>query len=887
MQSRIATAETLDFHTRFVGTGNEYNSQVIGCNNSHLNNWYHYAVSRNSGTLRFFLNGVCVGVHLNHTENIGSVNTLRIGYMSGDGTKYLDGYFQDIRYYTVGKYTGGFDVPKPYTPVGIATWRAVPDTCQNNFATLNPIASRNILSNGNLTATFDNSVAYNGAISNFMMKSGKWYCEVRFDEESTGTISVGVHNLIDMRYIYGGTSPFYFGGQNGSTLDFDFNNGVKSAPVANDGDIIQMKLDLDSSPVVFSVAVNGGAYTDFQSGVNSGNNFLKEGESYGFVAADAQSGATGMQATFNFGQNPTFSGNTSAGTFTDSNGKGLFKYQPPEGFLALCSDNFSTPEIIESQELNLLGDAYSGSGNWLDQSGNGNDGVVNGATWNASGWFEFDGVNDYIDPGFNTHFPEITLETWGYKNTNEAFHSLIGKYRGDPAEFPSQIASYELLFNITNGIRFHVTGSAVDYTPVGGLSTNTWYHIVGVYDGTTAKIYVNGIEVASGSRTAGNNTVPWRVGASSRGANYMNGRIGEVRIYPRALTPAQVFQNYNATKDKYFNKISNPGEHFKTVLYKGDGSSGRSITGVGFQPDLVWLKGRSVPGDHGIWDTVRGAPLRLMPNSTAIESSNTGILSIDDDGFSLGNTGYNSAATYVAWCWKAGGEAVSNTDGSITSQVSVNQDAGFSIVSWTGNGAATVQVGHGLGKTPAFMILKARDAGAYDSNWVIFHKSMGSSTFDKYMFFTTGAVATLVPSLPANSNIFTSSNPGINSTNIKYITYCWAEIEGYSKFGSYVGNDSTNGPFVYCGFKPALVILKASSTTGNWCMIDNARNPTNPTNLFSVVNSANAGDDTGGLIDFVSNGFKLRLQSPNFNGNGVTYIFAAFAESPFQTNNAK
>ena len=429
-----------------------------------LNQWTHISLCRNKGRTTFYVNGVATSTELD-TTNYTNVNssTLNIGSY-GSGGNIHNGYLQDFRIYKgVAKYTGGFDVPRPYTPVGIATWRAVPDTCQNNFATLNPIASRNILSNGNLTATFDNSVAYNGAISNFMMKSGKWYCEVRFDEESTGTISVGVHNLIDMRYIYGGTSPFYFGGQNGSTLDFDFNNGVKSAPVANDGDIIQMKLDLDSSPVVFSVAVNGGAYTDFQSGVNSGNNFLKEGESYGFVAADAQSGATGMQATFNFGQNPTFSGNTSAGTFTDSNGKGLFKYQPPEGFLALCSDNFSTPEIIESQELNLLGDAYSGSGNWLDQSGNGNDGVVNGATWNASGWFEFDGVNDYIDPGFNTHFPEITLETWGYKNTNEAFHSLIGKYRGDPAEFPSQIASYELLFNITNGIRFHVTGSAVDF----------------------------------------------------------------------------------------------------------------------------------------------------------------------------------------------------------------------------------------------------------------------------------------------------------------------------------------------------------------------------------------------------------------------------------------
>ena len=871
----------------YIGSGSGWQTLDFRSGGSlYSQQWNHVAVERHNNAITIYHNGVAQGT-TTAVMPTGFYSLFRYGTYNSAAAEPLVGYIQDYRVYSgVAKYKGGFDVPKPYTPVGIATWRAVPDTTANNFCTMNPIASRNILSNGNLTATFDNSVAYNGAISNFMMKSGKWYCEVRFDEESTGTISVGVHNLIDMRYIYGGTSPFFFGGQNGSTLDFDFNNGVRASPVANDGDIIQMKLDLDSSPVVFSVAVNGGAYTNFQSGVNSGYNFLKEGESYGFVAADVQSGVTGIQATFNFGQNPTFSGNTTAGTFTDSNSKGLFKYQPPEGFLALCSDNFSTPEIIESQELNLLGDAYSGSGNWLDQSGNGNDGVVNGATWNASGWFEFDGVNDYIDPGFNTHFPEITLETWGYKNTNGAFHSLIGKYRGDPAEFPSQITSYELLFNTTNGIRFHVTGYAVDYTPVGGLSTNTWYHIVGVYDGTTAKIYVNGIEVASGSRTAGNNTVPWRVGASSRGANYMNGRIGEVRLYPRALTPAQVYQNYNATKDKYFNKISNPGEHFKTVLYTGDDKIGHSITGVGFQPDLVWSKGRSGPGDHGIWDTVRGAPLRLRPNSTAIESSNTGILSIDDDGFSLGNTGYNyggpPAATYVAWCWKAGGEAVTNTDGSITSQVSVNQDAGFSIVSWTGNGTGGATVGHGLDKSPDFTIVKSRTN--LTRPWAV-----ESSAFTGRMLLnTTDAVAQFSHLKPYTDTVLTlESGTTSNESGGKYIAYCWTEIEGFSKFGSYVGNDSTNGPFVYCGFKPALVILKASSTTGNWCMIDNARNPTNPTNLFSVVNSANAGDDTGGLIDFVSNGFKLRLQSPNFNGNGVTYIFAAFAESPFQTNNAK
>jgi len=331
--------------------------------------------------------------------------------------------------------------------------------------------------------------------------------------------------------------------------------------------------------------------------------------------------------------------------------------------------------------------------------------------------------------------------------------------------------------------------------------------------------------------------------------------------------------------------IANPGRHFKTVLYTGDGASGRSIVGVGFTPDLVWIKPRNYVDQHVLCDSIRG-PLRSLYIMASNEANN-GVLSFENDGFSLNswNNVNDPGDLYVAWCWKAGGEAVTNTNGSITSVVSVNQDAGFSIVSYTGTGSAAT-VGHGLGKTPKFIITKSRTTA---DDWFTYHSSVGNGS---YVLLNSTAASTVLSTIwnntsPTSTTFSLGTSGGANRLNDRLIAYCWAEIEGYSKFGSYTGNGSADGPFVYCGFKPALVILKAVSAAGNWCMIDNARNSTNPTNLFSVANSANAGDDTGGLLDFVSNGFKLRLTSSNFNGSGVTYIFAAFAESPFSTANAK
>jgi len=215
------------------------------------------------------------------------------------------------------------------------------------------------------------------------------------------------------------------------------------------------------------------------------------------------------------------------------------------------------PDVVEDG-LVLCLDAgntksYSGSGtSWTDLSGNGNNGTLtNGPTYSSDngGSLSFDGVNDYVQTDLNTHYSQITLSAWAIRTDTNSFRSLIGKYRGDPAEYPAQTKSYELLFNNSAGIRFHVNSIPIDYNS--STTAGVWYNVVGTYDGTITRLYLNGEAVASGARTAGANSVPFRIGASPRGANYNNGNISQVSIYNRALTAAEISQNYNATRSRY------------------------------------------------------------------------------------------------------------------------------------------------------------------------------------------------------------------------------------------------------------------------------------------------------------------------------------------------
>jgi len=678
-------------------------TQVSVANVVKSGQWNHIAgvYDSSKNLMTGYVNGVAVGstpVASNYlSTQFTNLNRLHIGSNVGNGSRPMQGYLQDLRIYKgLAKYKGGFDVPKPYTPVGIEAFRTTPDTCKNNFATLNPLYNSSsgdvALVDGNLTYTGQQSPSYGLTQATTGVSSGKWYWEFRLGDTLGPNIGLGVMKLGTSSY--SGTIPetsfisgvdggigFYHGVANNiyywngsSQLSVSY-----TIPACTTGDIISIALDLENGKIYYAKNGTWGNSGNPATGTNPVGLNLS-----GLYLPALSIGAAGSSnGAINFGQNSLFSGTTTAGTNADTSGKGLFKYAPPTGFLALCEDNLPTPAIAD------------------------------------------------------------------------------------------------------------------------------------------------------------------------------------------------------------------PGKHFKTVLYTGDGIAAHAITGVGFKPDLVWIKCRSNGDDHTLTDVVRGADRALYSNNTNQENvSSIRLQSFDDNGFTTGSSGdtNTSGRTFCAWCWKAGGAAVSNADGSITSQVSVNQTAGFSIVSYTANQTSGATVGHGLGKTPKMVIVKQRSGNT--NNWTVYHEGTGN-TKALYLDLTlneggnfTGAWNNTSPT----SSVFSLGNSvETNRSSSPYIAYCWTEIEGYSKFGSYVGNSSNDGTFVYCGFKPAWVMIKVitSGTTNSWYMHDSSRNSTNPSLEYLTANSSTGGTVATSPLDMLSNGFKLRNGSYDGYNGAYTYIFAAFAESPFQTANAK
>jgi len=342
----------------------------------------------------------------------------------------------------------------------------------------------------------------------------------------------------------------------------------------------------------------------------------------------------------------------------------------------------------------------------------------------------------------------------------------------------------------------------------------------------------------------------------------------------------------------YTNGLDKPSDYFETKLYTGDDTNNREIS-LGLTPDLTWIKARNVAYGHILFDRIRGLGFSLNSNNTNADRnvgsefgwSNSGCTT---DSFTVdrgSNESLNeSGRPMVAWNWKAGGTASSNTNGSITSSVSANQDAGFSIVSYTGTGS-NATVGHSLGTVPSMVIVKRR---SNTENWTVYHNSIGNT---KYLNLDTTDSATtfnLWQNTDPTSSVFSiTTHNRLNANGDTYIAYCFSEKKGYSKFGSYTGNGNADGTFVYTGFKPAFIMQKSSSVSGTgWHILDVERSPSNSNFLDISANSSGAEFSGSGYrnIDFLSNGFKIRVSAADLNQSGGTYIYMAFAENPFVTS---
>ena len=329
-----------------------------------------------------------------------------------------------------------------------------------------------------------------------------------------------------------------------------------------------------------------------------------------------------------------------------------------------------------------------------------------------------------------------------------------------------------------------------------------------------------------------------------------------------------------------YTTINKSSLHMNTKLYTGDGASSRAITGIGFEPSLTWNKPRTTANDHQLVDAVRGGGKVISSNLADAEytAGNT-ILSFGSDGFTCGDGASVNAngVTYASWNWKAGtsftNDASGTGIGSIDSAGSVNQDAGFSIISFAGASAVST-VAHGLGVAPKMMIFKNRSDA---DHWGVYHQSLGSNAA-MYLNLTGAVDGTLWNNTAPTTSVFTvQNNSAVNGSGNNIIAYCFAEKQGYSKFGSYTGNGNADGTFTYTGFKPAWLMVKRTDTTSNWTIVDTTRAPYN---IISIYSDANLNTVEGSYAgwDIVSNGFKFRNTDAGINASGGTYIYMAFGQ---------
>jgi hypothetical protein len=337
-----------------------------------------------------------------------------------------------------------------------------------------------------------------------------------------------------------------------------------------------------------------------------------------------------------------------------------------------------------------------------------------------------------------------------------------------------------------------------------------------------------------------------------------------------------------------YTTIPKSSAYFNTKLYTGNVST-NAITGVGFQPDITWLKERDGTQDHYLYDAVRGVQNYLTPNLTTQEQANvTSLTAFNSDGFTLGSNNATNAnnGLFASWNWKANGSGATNTAGSInTTYTSANTTSGCSIITYTGNATAGATIGHGLGIKPSMVIIK----NLAGNDWIVYTQAL---TANKILYLNTTGVEN------DNSVFFNDTEPtdslitlgSISATNGSgaMIAYCFSDVQGYSKQGSYIGNGSTDGAFIYTGFKPAYVLIKASSIAGNeWNIWDNKRSTFNVADKVlwaNIINTeASIGYDYD--IDMLSNGFKARTADARLNQSGATYVYMAFAEEPLVSTN--
>jgi hypothetical protein len=586
------------------------------------------------------------------------------------------------------------------------------------------------------------------------------------------------------------------------------------------------------------------------------------------------------------------------------------------GFNLLFADNSSNTASTLGKDTSPNGNNWTPN-NLSVTAGAGNDSLVDSPTNYGtdtgvggevrSNYCTFNPLISTSGPISNGNLEMVGANAW--RNTKGTISVSTGKWYFEATYTGSQFGS--ALGNLAAGVGFckpNITTPNVDISdsslygsilafsqtghvnnfnaPTSARSQIASGDVIGFalnYDAGNYTIYVNNTSTSSGSLNFTGELTPWTNAYYSGSYFILNAGQRAFAYTAPSGFKALCTQNLPAPL------VTKSSTVFDVITYTGTGSSltlpnGSSTpTSIAFTPDFVWLKGRSGATDHAIYDSVRDVQKDLVSNSTAAETTQTtGLTAFGTNTFTVGSLAKlnTSSATYVTWCWDAGTSTVANPDGSITSQVRANPTAGFSVVSVPGYTYPTKTAGHGLGVEPHFIITKSRGVS---NPWIIYHKSAGANT---YFQFDTGAGYTGVAGVwsGVTSTVF-PLNSGVNQqTDI--VAYCFAPVVGYSGFGSYVGNGSSDGVFVFTGFRSRYIMIKRSSGIGDWVIYDSVRLTYNASNVELYANSSGA-EVVDDPIDILSNGFKIRTTGSGVNSSGNTYVFAAFAESPFNYSRAR
>jgi len=568
--------------------------------------------------------------------------------------------------------------------------------------------------------------------------------------------------------------------------------------------------------------------------------------------------------------------------------------------------------FIDGRDSSDLGDDESGNGNDFSSSGlAAADSVIDSPTNNlptfnalssgagtlSDGNLQYVGTSGWTNTRLNLLVPDTGKWALRFKTASSYDQIMVGLCAPDSATTYGDLDTNgvaQLRYNTKDGnFVTRVGGSLVVDTGPPTTSAQTFFQLL--FDMDNGKMGMAADDATSGTFAD----------ISTYSVMDLNGSSLSTARQPFALVYSGTDANAGAILDAgqsgwettvtgFKNLISanlsdptifDPSKQVQATLYTGNGST-QSIDQDGnssFQPDWVWIKNRDAADNHVLTDAVRGATKILASNSSAAEATDTDTLTgFESNGFALGDDVKVNTNTedYVAWQWKANGSGSSNTDGDLTATVSANATSGFSIIKYQGTGSATT-VGHGLGVAPKMVIVKDLDNSR---SFNVYHDSLSAATKVLYLDqnVTEATDSAIFGSAPTSSIVNIATANGSNGSGIDYIMYAFAEIEGFSAFGSFSGNANADGPFVYLGFSPAIVILKNNGQAYNWQIRDNKRDPFNVNQHSLSPSVSDAEAPTSDKLDFLSNGFKIRDTGATNNGSGDSIIYAAWAESPFR-----